>query len=46
MKSSRNLRICVAVAVFAIALGVYVKTLTPTVAFVDSGELTPPCCAS
>jgi hypothetical protein len=40
MKSTRRLRIATAVAVFVIAFGVYLRTLTPTVGFVDSGELT------
>ena len=40
MKSLRTLRVATAVAVFVIAFGVYLRTLTPTVGFVDSGELT------
>lgn len=40
MNSSRTLRIAAALAVFVAAFGVYLRTLTPTVGFVDSGELT------
>jgi hypothetical protein len=40
MKSLRILRAVTAIAVFVIAFGVYLRTLTPTVGFVDSGELT------
>jgi tetratricopeptide (TPR) repeat protein len=40
MNSSRPLRIAVAPAVSVLAFGVYLRTLTPTVGFVDSGELT------
>lgn len=40
MKSLRILRAATAAAVFVVAFGVYLRTLTPTVGFVDSGELT------
>jgi len=40
MNLLRNLRIPVAAAVFAVGFSVYLITLTPTVGFVDSGELT------
>ena len=40
MNDSRALRLGVAAIVFAIALAVYARTLVPTIALVDSGELT------
>ncbi len=40
VKNLRLIRIAVAIATFIVSLIVYVKTLSPTVGLVDSGELT------